>query len=163
MGKGLPVDLAHTSDKLAHDLLNYIDAHSLDIPVIASHSNFRSIWAHVRNLPGELVKEVVRRKGLIGMNFLRLYIHESDPDFLIRHISFGLKTEVALEQLAFGADFFYRPALEGPERSPLFFPEHEDAGKYPFILEELARQGAAATTLAKLSYQNVLDFISRNW
>ena len=62
--------LSHTSDALAHDIFNHIDKHKLAVPVIASHSNFRSVSDHVRNLPDEIANEIVNRNGLIGMNFL---------------------------------------------------------------------------------------------
>ena len=42
-GKGVAIDLAHPSDALAHDILNYIDKKSLKVTPIASHSNFRVI------------------------------------------------------------------------------------------------------------------------
>ena len=42
-GKRIPVDLSHTSDLLAEGIITYIDRHHLPIPVLASHSNFRSI------------------------------------------------------------------------------------------------------------------------
>ncbi|MEZ5040449.1 MAG: membrane dipeptidase [Saprospiraceae bacterium] len=162
-GKAIAVDLAHASDNLAHGIINYITSKSLDVPVIASHSNFRSLTDHVRNLPNELVKEVVKRQGLIGMNFLRDYIHPSDPSFLLAHIKLGLQADVALDQLAFGADFFYRPAISVPERVPLFFPEHEDAGKYPVIIDDLSKAGIETGALEKLCYKNVLSYIERNW
>ncbi len=162
-GRGIAVDLAHTSDRLAHDILNYLDAQSLQVPVIASHSNFRFLWDHVRNLPTELIKELIRRKGLIGMNFLRAYIHPSKPEQLLEHILWGLKPEFAADYLAFGADFFYRYAITRPDRIPLFFAEHENASKYPEILAELSGRGVDQAALAKLSYKNVLSYIKRNW
>jgi len=162
-GRRIAIDLAHASDNLAHDIINYIDAKSLDIPVIASHSNFRRHCDHVRNLPDELVREVVARKGLIGMNFLRAYIHPSDPDYLLQHILYGLEEDVARDQLCFGADFFYRPAIGDPTRVPLFFEAHEDAGKYPAILEALRQNGKTEEVLVQLAYKNAVDFMRRTW
>ena len=160
-GKQIAIDLAHTSDQLAFDLLNYIDAHSLDIPVIASHSNFRNLCNHPRNLPTELVQEVIRRDGLIGINFLRLFIHPSEPDRLYEHILYGL--EQAPKQLAFGADFFYRKGIRDPERQPLFFPEHEDASKYNSVLAGLKERGITQETLQRLCWANVERFVEANW
>lgn len=159
----IAIDLAHASDQLAYDILTYIDRRALQIPVIASHSNFRFLENHVRNLPDELVMEVVRRGGLIGINWLRAYIHPTDPQVLLDHIVYGLTAGKAQQQLAFGADFFYRQAITAPERQPLFFPEHEDAGKYPEILQALADQGVTNEQLAGLSHENVLAFLQRTW
>lgn len=162
-GKKIAADLAHTSDNLAHGIINYIDKKGLDIPVIASHSNFRPLCNHVRNLPDELTTEVVQRKGLIGINFLRDYIHPTEPEHLIEHILHGLKSDVALNQLAFGADFFYRSPKTPIDRRPLFFAAHEDASKYPVLLDDLNKKGVNEKTLKQLAYSNALDFIKRFW
>lgn len=162
-GKRIAVDLAHASDNLAYGILNYIDAKGLDIPVIASHSNFRPLCGHVRNLPDDLTEELVKRKGLIGMNFLRAYIHDTRPEVLMEHILHGLKPDVAIDQLAFGADFFYLKGLNDPERLPLFFPEHGDASKYPAILEDLKKEGVTVDILEKLAFKNALNFMDNNW
>jgi microsomal dipeptidase-like Zn-dependent dipeptidase len=71
--------------------------------------------------------------------------------------------EKAEDQVAFGADFFYRKGIPDPERQPLFFEEHEDAGKYPNIVQQLKDLGIDQTRLEKLCYQNVFNFMSRNW
>jgi microsomal dipeptidase-like Zn-dependent dipeptidase len=73
-GKQIPIDLSHTSDLLAEGILNHIDAENLDVSVIASHSNFRNIWNHRRNLTDEFAKEIIHRDGIIGVNFLRDYL-----------------------------------------------------------------------------------------
>ncbi len=79
-GKKIAIDLSHTSDLLAAGILNYIDNYRLDIPVIASHSNFRSIWDHKRNITDEFVQEIIRREGLIGVNFLRAFLDNDNPE-----------------------------------------------------------------------------------
>ncbi|MCI0382028.1 MAG: membrane dipeptidase, partial [Chlamydiae bacterium] len=56
--KGIAVDFSHASDFLAYDILNHIEKKKLSIPVMASHSNFRSIQNELRNLPDELAKEI---------------------------------------------------------------------------------------------------------
>ena len=164
-GKGIAVDLAHTSDNLAMGIMDYIDAKSLDVPIIASHSNFRILSDHVRNLPDEYVMRLVRSNGLIGMNFLRAYIHDTDPSYFLEHFLHGFDETIAPNQMAFGADFFYRAGLEAmhPERIPLFFEEHIDASKYPSILDDLRGKGIKEDLLEKLCYKNTLDFIDRVW
>ncbi|MEM1320452.1 MAG: membrane dipeptidase [Bacteroidota bacterium] len=160
-GKGIAADLAHASDNLAEGIFNYIDKKGLKIPVIASHSNFRRISPHVRNLPDALVDEVVRRNGLIGINFLRAYIHPTDPHYLDQHISHGLREYP--NQMAWGADFFDRAGIPDPERQPLFFTEHEDASKYPALLQTQAQAGFEEAALQKLCSGNVQAFIQRSW
>ena len=157
----IPIDLSHTSDQLAEGILTYLEKQNLHIPVIASHSNFRVLRNHPRNLTNEMVQEIVHRKGLIGANFLRLFLDGSDAESLLKHIIHGL--EHAPECIAFGADFFYRPAISAPERQPLFFTEYEDAGQYPKILRQLSEAGIDEHALQSLAYGNVQRFIRDNW
>lgn len=161
-GKGISIDLSHTSDALAYDILNYTEKRNLDVPVMASHSNFRPLCGHVRNLTDEMTAEIIRRKGLIGMNFLREYVDRKNPDTLIEHILYGLD-KGAEEALCFGADYFYVKALTDPKRVPLYFPEHENASSYPHVLEQLQEKGLSEEFLKKISYQNTLDFVNRIW
>ncbi|MDX5437195.1 MAG: membrane dipeptidase [Pontibacter sp.] len=161
-GRQIAIDLAHTSDALAHDILLHIDKERLDIPVIASHSNFRKVWDHNRNLPDELAQEVIRRNGLIGMNFLRHFLHAEDPESLIHHIMYGLELG-AKDAICFGADYFYFADHPDPERFPFYHTEHEQAGaSYNFILEQL-RQKLPQEQLQRLAYGNAQRFIERIW
>ena len=70
----IAVDLSHASDRLAYDIFNYIDKHKLDMKVIASHSVMRAIHHAPRNLPDEIAKEIIKRKGIIGLNFIAKFI-----------------------------------------------------------------------------------------
>jgi microsomal dipeptidase-like Zn-dependent dipeptidase len=157
----IAVDLSHTSDALAEGIFKYIDKQGLNIPIIASHSNFRQLRDHPRNLTAEWVKEIIHRKGLVGANFLRLFLDGERPESLLEHIEHGLK--VCPDEMAFGADFFYRKGIPDPDRQPLFFPEYEDAGQYPKILSQLQERGSSLEQLTSLAHQNALDFMDRNW
>jgi len=158
---GTAIDLSHTSDALAHDILSHIDGHSLDIPVIASHSNFRAVSPSPRNLPDELALEISRRGGLIGLNFLRAYLHPEDPDSLLRNVEHALEIGLA-ETLCFGADFFATGSHPDQSRAPFYFPEHEHAGRYQEILTSL--EGLLGPEeLLQLASTNVLAYLGRAW
>ena len=157
--KKIAIDLSHTSDALAHDIINHIVKHKLALPIIASHSNFRSISDHVRNLPDEIVKEIVNRNGLIGMNFLRAFIHQDKPEKLIENILYGFQSR-ASKALCFGADFFYTKSHPDPGRQPFYFSEHENAGKYQSILKSFDKI-LSKEEIASLAYKNVVNFIQR--
>ncbi|QCR25121.1 dipeptidase [Pontibacter sp. SGAir0037] len=158
----IAVDLSHTSDTLAHDILNHIDAAGLNIPIIASHSNFRSVWKHERNLPDELVQEVIRREGLIGINFLRAFLNTEDPEALAHHIKYGF-AHGAEDTIAFGADYFYTLSNTDPSRVPFYFKEHEQAGSsYTTLLNRLTQE-LSDEQLQKLAYKNAQRFIQKLW
>ncbi|MDH3712043.1 MAG: membrane dipeptidase, partial [Cyclobacteriaceae bacterium] len=146
----------------AYGIFDHIDKHNLDIPIIASHSNFRSVCDHVRNLPNELAHEIIERGGLIGMNFLRDYVHDKKPEVLVDHIKYGWDLG-ALDQLAFGADFFYVINFPDPSRFPLFFPELSNATHYGSIISQLETMEVDPHLISQLCYQNVKGFLERIW
>lgn len=158
-GKGHCIDLSHTSDALAHDILNYIDKKSLDVIPIASHSNFRAITDVPRNLPDEIARELIRRKGLIGINFVRHFIGKTPSDFL-RHIEHALSLG-GEDRICFGADFF--AALTIPAEldylKPFFFSDFDNASCYPRLLE-LARPLFSEAQLEKIAYANFKEFMN---
>jgi microsomal dipeptidase-like Zn-dependent dipeptidase len=159
--KKIAVDLSHTSDALAYGIFNYVDSNRLEIPIIASHSNFRFVHKHTRNLPDELAKEIINRKGLIGMNFLRDFVNPENPETLIEHIlhGFHLGSE---NVICFGADFFFTKSAPDKSRIPFFFKEHENAEKYQDLLLSL-NNILEKDKLTDLAHQNVINFIHRLW
>ena len=159
-GKHIPIDLSHTSDLLAEGILKYIDRHHLPIPVIASHSNFRSIWNHKRNLSDEFAQEIIRREGIIGVNFLRAFLDDQVPERLFEHLIYGAK--LGENAICFGADFFYTLDFPDKNRHPIYFPLAENAGKYPSILKELNTQ-LSEVQLRKMAYENVFTFYQKLW
>ena len=74
---GVVHDLSHLSDRATEDLLA-----ATDKPVMASHSNCRAIIASglgapanlQRHLRDETIREIARRGGVIGLNFLSNFL-----------------------------------------------------------------------------------------
>ncbi len=160
-GRKIAIDFSHTSDALANGILDHIDKMGLDIPVLASHSNFREIFEHPRNLPDEIAKELIRRGGLIGMNFVRAFVHNDNPDVLYDHIDYGFSLG-AEKAISFGADFFHAGSHPDPTRIPFFHKEHESADRYPDIIDELSKR-LTTEQVEKMANGNVLNYLKRIW
>lgn len=164
-GKKIAVDLSHTSDALAYDILNYIDSHKLAIPILASHSNFRTICNAPRNLPDELALEVIRRKGLIGINFVQPFIGPDTPSNFVKHLEYGLKLG-GENALCFGADFFHDediPAAHRKNRDYYFFKDYGNSSVYPQVIALWTNQLALSESiLDKIVSKNILDFQNEN-
>jgi len=161
-GRKIAIDMSHTSDALAFDILEHIDREKLDIPVIASHSNFRALWQHERNLPTELAQEIIHRNGLIGINFLRSFLHDQNPDAILDHILYGFENG-AQDAICFGADYFYTADEKDASRLPFYFPDLLHAGvSYNYILKRL-QESLSEQQLQKLAYGNAQRFIERIW
>ncbi|MFC3416519.1 dipeptidase [Algoriphagus hitonicola] len=155
-GKKIPIDLSHTSDLLAEGIFNHISSQNLKIPVIASHSNYRAIWNHKRNLSDEFAQEIVRQEGIIGVNFLRAFLDNDVPERLFEHILHGFEIGGEKAQ-CFGADFFFTKDFPDKNRHPFYFPLTENASKYPSILEEL-NKNLTEYQLQNLASENAFHF-----
>jgi microsomal dipeptidase-like Zn-dependent dipeptidase len=160
-GRKIAVDFSHMSDALALGILDYITKQNLHIPVLASHSNFRKVWDHKRNLPDEIAAEIVHRRGIIGMNFIRAFVDDTKPEALGEHIFYGLD-HWGDQALCFGADYFYAGSHPDQTRQPFYFKEHGDASLMPEILEKLSAN-LSAQQLQGLAYQNAMHFMRRIW
>ncbi|MCP4573759.1 MAG: peptidase [bacterium] len=135
---GITVDLSHASDQLAEDIIEYIHQRGLDLPLMASHSNFRAVQGVARNLPDHLAREIIERGGLIGLNLLRSMLGDDGPRGLHEQVAHGMRLG-GEDALCFGADFFCE--LQHPHATDeSFFPEAcGDAGAYPRLLAGIAR------------------------
>lgn len=162
-GKNIAIDFSHTSDRLAHGILEWIDQGSLKIPVMASHSNFRAVANQPRNLPEEIAKELIRRDGLIGLNFFAPFIHKTDPSALLRHVEYALSIG-GENALSFGADFFcdadFSNLLEKYEVKQAYFSGYGTPADYPSILRELVdKLSLSEEQMLKISSMNALKFL----
>jgi len=157
--KKIAIDLAHASDQLAHDIFNYVDQKNYSVPILASHSNYRTIYKNNRNLPDELAKEVIHRKGLIGLNFIKDYIDLEHPERLYEHIQYGLDLG-GENSIAYGADYFYWKDHPDMSRHPFFFPEHSNASVYPAVNKEISER-FSPELMRKISHENALKFITK--
>lgn len=159
--KNIPVDFSHTSDALAYEILNYIDTKGYNTKILASHSNCRNICKHPRNLPDELITEIISRNGIIGLNFVKDFINRNSPDDLYRHIESFLKLG-AENHICYGADFFFDAAHPDKSRYPFFFDEFKNAAAYPTINEKIS-QLFSQEVAEKISHQNAQRFYGRLW
>lgn len=160
-GRKIAVDFSHTSDALAEDILEHLSKNQLDIPILASHSNYRDVFNHVRNLPDPIAKEIIQRGGLIGVNFLRAFVNNEDSNALYEHINHGVALGGS-NAICFGADYFDTSDHPDQSRKPFYFQEHQDASYYPSILDQVAEQ-VSPDILGKISSENVIHYINRIW
>lgn len=156
-GRRIAIDFAHTCDRFARELLAFIDAEGLDLPVLASHSNFRPVLDHARNLPDWLTAELTARGGVIGLNLVRDFVHPDAPAHIYAHVAHG---QALGARIAWGADYF-SPLIMPPQyafRLPYFHPEHTDARCYPTLMDDLVAQGHHDPD--RLAWENAWEWIS---
>lgn len=160
-GRKIAVDFSHASDALAYDMLDYISKHNLEVPILASHSNYRKVFNHVRNLPDDLAKEIIRRGGIVGLNFLRAFVNNENPNALYQHLKHGIELGGA-NSVCFGADYFGTDSHPDRSRVPFYFKEHEDARCYPEIIKAISQQ-VSPDIIEKISNKNVMNYLIELW
>lgn len=140
---GILVDVSHLNDGGIADVLKYSKK-----PVLATHSNARSIAKHPRNLIDEHIKGIAESGGLIGLcispRFLRGSGNKSTIDDMIRHLGYIL--DVGGEDvLAIGTDFDGTSGhfeIGSPKDMPKLFERLEQHNWPLERIEKLAHKNA---------------------
>ncbi len=145
---GMTIDVSHLNDRCFSEV-----AAATDTPLVASHSNSRSVCGHPRNLTDAQFREIVDRGGLVGLNFATIFISDdARPTFddLSRHIDRFLERG-GEDALALGSDF------DGCD-TPEFIRSASDMPSFQELLN--SRFGMEIT--AKLCGENALRFFSNH-
>ena len=99
---GTIFDVSHLSDKAFWDVIEIAEK-----PVIATHSNFREICPHSRNLTKDMAKALIDKGGVIGLNFYPKFISENPEDHtiagLFKHLDYCLEN-FGEDNIGFGGD-----------------------------------------------------------
>ena len=163
--KKIPLDISHASDYLAFDIFDYVEKKNLGLKVIASHSNFRKVTGRERNLPDEFAKEIIKRKGLIGVNFFYHFSCGKNVRDIFKHIEHGLSLGGG-DVLCLGADFFddetpeYIKKKYGSTRC--FYDELPNASCYSTFFTMIQEQTFASEELiSKIFHKNSQDFFEQ--
>jgi len=145
---GMIIDVSHLSDTGVEDVFKNVGC-----AVAASHSNSRAVCGHARNLTDEFFTEIVRRKGIVGMNFYRDFVDDvpdrADYAGLAKHIEHFLELG-GEDVVCMGSDF------DGCDT----IPGLEDVGMTANFRKYLQDSGFDRKTLDKIFWQNAYDFMT---
>lgn len=139
---GMAVDVSHASDKTFWDTIS-----ASEKPIIASHSNARSICAHSRNLTDEQIKAIASCGGVIGLNLYTLFLNGTDEAQIgdvIRHAEHILSLG-GEDCLGLGTDF------DGISTAPVNL---ESADKLSALFDEFKRLGYSDELIQKITHEN---------
>lgn len=97
------VDVSHLNDTGFSDLLRIAEK-----PFAATHSNARAVCSHKRNLTDDMIREMVKRDCLIGLNYFVDFIRDDkqvkEYEDIYRHVLHFFELGAA-KNLALGSDF----------------------------------------------------------
>ena len=117
---GLALDLSHLNDPGTEDVIRS------GVPILATHSNCRSLCDHPRNLADPHLEAIGRRGGVVGFNAHGAFVGSDDPvEGMYRHIS-HLALVAGEAACALGLDLCDRfDAFVHGERRDLFMSHRE--------------------------------------
>ena len=142
---GIVPDVSHLSEKGFYDT-----AQEIDFPFIASHSDCGRVYPHKRNLTDEQIDEIIRRNGLIGVNFYKSFLSDDNEkafDGVLRHL-YHILERGGEKTAAMGSDF------DGCEIAD----ELAGIDKIPALWEYLNKNGIPCDTLNSCFYGNARNF-----
>ncbi|MBP3315120.1 MAG: membrane dipeptidase [Clostridia bacterium] len=147
---GIIWDVSHASDKTFWDL-----AELSKKPIIASHSNFRSVCPHSRNLTDSMARHIISSGGIIGLNLCPPFVHSEEQkrtvDSLFLHIDHCL--ELGGEStLGFGCDIDGIASLPSPLSSERSIHDQ---------LIELMQKHYPERTVEKIAGENYMSFLKK--
>lgn len=149
---GMVVDVSHLSDKGFYDVLSLTKK-----PIMASHSNARSVCRNVRNLTDDMLKALCENGGVVGMNYAKGFLSEDEEqgkntvEFVVKHVQY-IKQKFGVDCIALGSDF------DGIGADI----QLSDASKLPLLVSALERAGLTADEIEKICYKNALRVFKEN-
>ena len=148
---GIILDVSHLSDQAFYEVFELSP-----MPHIATHSNFRAVCDHDRNLTDEMAKMIASRGGVIGLNLYPDFLSEdgcADTDSILRQVDYGLSL-VGDRALAFGFD------IDGTDGK---YPSGIDTGRsiHDRVIELLLSK-YPTSTVERIAGENVIDFLKDN-
>jgi len=165
---GILVDVSHITDAGFWDVMEV----SKD-PVIASHSNCRALCGHMRNLTDDMIKALVDKGGVQGVNYVPPFLIDMDirkiragdkeelkkaekatVETVVDHIDHMVELAGNADHVGLGSDFDGVPTLA---------KGLEDTSKVPNLTKALVARGYSDQDVEKILGGNFLRVIKKVW
>ena len=149
---GFLVDVSHISDEGFWDMMKITQG-----PIIATHSNSRSVWNNSRNLTDDMFRAICETNGVAGYNACDEFTGEKPTvDTICDHIFRFLELDSTGKHVALGGD------LDGVSKMPEGF---EGVQSWPVLAERLLKRGLDENTIRDIFWNNglgVMELAVRN-
>ena len=138
-GRGMVLDLAHSSPQVARDVLAMTD-----MPVIVSHSGIHGYCPVKRNFPDDLMREIAATGGVIGMGYwAEVACNDITPSGIAKMIKAGIDT-VGADHVSLGSDF------DGSVETAF------DTSELPALTSAMLDAGISEADIRKIAGENML-------
>ncbi len=161
ISKNMIFDVSHLNEKSFWDIIDIADK-----PIIASHSNSKSICDVPRNLTDNQLKEIQRLGGIVGINSFNQFVHEYQSkqtvETLVDHIIY-MANIMGIDHVGLGfdfCDFLDDSSVNSFSNQETSFTKGlEDCSKTLNIVRELSKRGFSQEDIEKISYKNFFRII----
>ncbi len=140
--RGMIVDIAHASPASVRETLALSER-----PVILSHGGFEGVCDSARNLDDELMVEIARDGGLVGVGFWDGAVCDESPQGVVRAIRYGIDL-LGVDHIALGSDY------DGATRV-LF-----DASEIAVLTQTMLQEGFTREEIRKVMGENAFRFFA---
>lgn len=157
---GMIPDLAHVAPSVMDQVLTMTD-----LPVLITHSNAKSLCAHPRNVPDEIIDRIPDNGGVHMLTFVPAFVSEeryawvqggeagTAPEVTIGdvadHIDY-VRERIGVDHVGIGSDFC------GTDSFPTGL---ENPSGYPALMDELRSRKWSDDELVKLGFENALRVV----
>ena len=149
---GMLVDVSHISDEAFWDIMKITEA-----PILATHSNSRSIWNNSRNLTDDMFRAICETGGIAGYNACDEFTgSQPTMDTICDHIFHFLELDSTGKHVALGGD------LDGVIQMPSGF---HGVQSWPLLAERLLYRGLDEKAVMDIFWNNglgVMELAVRN-
>lgn len=140
---GMIIDVSHISDEGFWDIMKITKA-----PVIASHSNSRSVCNVSRNITDEMFRAICETGGVVGINQYAEFVGgKRDMDAVCDHIYHFLELDPTANHIALGGD------LDGCD---VLCSGFEGVQSYPSLAQRLLERGLDEKHVMNIFWKNAV-------
>ena len=145
---GFIIDVSHISDEAFWDIMDITEG-----PVIATHSNSRTVCGVSRNLTDDMFRAICQTGGVAGLNLYAGFIGENATmDTACDHIFHFMELDPNSEHIALGGD------LDGCDPLPEGFEGVQD---YPRLARRLLERGLDEKTVYNIYWNNAIGVMGK--
>ena len=141
VAKNMIVDLAHSSPKVAEQVLAMID-----VPVIVSHTGVHGHCPVKRNYPDALMKRIAEKGGLIGIGYWQEVTCNDSPMGVAGTITAAIDL-LGVDHVSLGSDY------DGSIETAF------DIAELAALTDELMKAGVSDEDIAKVMGGNMMRFL----
>lgn len=148
------IDVSHANEKTFWDILE-----TSSQPIIATHSNLRSLCNVERNLTDQQFKALAQKGGLSGLNAAKNFIHPNPELQDAEHLALHAKEMAALvgvDAIAVGFDF-----MDFFDSQTSSMGKDLSSAKEAQNLIHALRQHFSEEEVTKIAYRNASEFLKK--